>query len=358
MRWRLSLLLALALLGGQPGSSPARMPRPTASLHGYAGLLELPRAAELGAGRYTFGAWAHYLREEGEQAFRASPVSFGLGLPLHLELSLALTNVSSIDPWARSWTTQVHADLKRQWLFQRRSGLVLSTALRAENLLSAPDLTPLALLDWIVGRTTLVLAGGYRFATTTSESFSTPLVGLGCERPVLDWLTLQAETRWGWSPDATGRLGGSSLGFGGALRFRVTEHIDVVLGATGGLGREADLRLLLGLSLRPTRSGREDSDEDGIPDDRDLCPEEAEDPDEYEDEDGCPDPVHRRQRDERGVHRGPVLLRLKIPVQPIPTWIMDRDAVKPQARPRRPPRSGETRGPRLRLPTWIEGGGR
>ena len=34
----------------------------------------------------------------------------------------------------------------------------------------------------------------------------------------------------------------------------------------------------------------EDTDNDGIPDDKDKCPDQAEDKDQFEDEDGCPDP--------------------------------------------------------------------
>ncbi len=69
-------------------------------------------------------------------------------------------------------------------------------------------------------------------------------------------------------------LGSFSLSFGAGLGF------------AGGLGTP-DGRLLLGLSFSPLDA---DSDGDGIDDAKDQCPFLAEDPDGFQDNDGCPDP--------------------------------------------------------------------
>ncbi|MEO0606190.1 MAG: OmpA family protein, partial [Myxococcota bacterium] len=64
-------------------------------------------------------------------------------------------------------------------------------------------------------------------------------------------------------------------------------------GFTTGVG-SPDLRIIAGLSLAPGGEAEEpvaDTDGDGILDDADACPGEAEDVDEHEDEDGCPDPT-------------------------------------------------------------------
>lgn len=57
-------------------------------------------------------------------------------------------------------------------------------------------------------------------------------------------------------------------------------------GIVGGVGAP-DFRMLFGIAYAPRES---DFDDDGIPNRDDRCPEEPEDLDQYEDEDGCPDP--------------------------------------------------------------------
>ena len=62
-------------------------------------------------------------------------------------------------------------------------------------------------------------------------------------------------------------------------------------GITDGIG-DPRFRIIGGVRYRrgvPARQGFEDSDGDGILDKDDRCPHEAEDPDGFQDEDGCPD---------------------------------------------------------------------
>ncbi|HYO56911.1 OmpA family protein [Archangium sp.] len=78
----------------------------------------------------------------------------------------------------------------------------------------------------------------------------------------------------------------------GGVRARVFGgwglELDVGRGVTlgSGYGRE-ELRVILALRYDETFL---DSDGDGVPDSRDKCPTEAEDPDGFEDSDGCPEP--------------------------------------------------------------------
>src|SRR6185503_3409035 len=60
-----------------------------------------------------------------------------------------------------------------------------------------------------------------------------------------------------------------------------------------GSARGDDVRAIFGLAWHPAgqRAGRaSDQDNDGVPDDRDGCPQKAEDPDGWKDDDGCPEP--------------------------------------------------------------------
>ncbi len=76
------------------------------------------------------------------------------------------------------------------------------------------------------------------------------------------------------------------------VRARVYQNwgleLDVGRGVAlgGGYGRE-ELRVILALRYDETFI---DSDGDGVPDSRDKCPTEAEDADDFNDSDGCPDP--------------------------------------------------------------------
>ncbi|MCA9544836.1 MAG: OmpA family protein, partial [Myxococcales bacterium] len=76
------------------------------------------------------------------------------------------------------------------------------------------------------------------------------------------------------------------LGF----RYFLAGNSFLTLGVTRGwLGGQGDpmVRPFAGIVFEPTVR---DSDRDGLPDDIDRCPNEPEDKDDWEDEDGCPDP--------------------------------------------------------------------
>jgi outer membrane protein OmpA-like peptidoglycan-associated protein len=83
----------------------------------------------------------------------------------------------------------------------------------------------------------------------------------------------------------------------GSFRVRPAPGVDVYFGGgrsvAPGAARTDDFRLTVGVSWHPLggRAGPVgDRDGDGIPDDRDACPDEPEDHDGFQDQDGCPDP--------------------------------------------------------------------
>jgi OOP family OmpA-OmpF porin len=78
----------------------------------------------------------------------------------------------------------------------------------------------------------------------------------------------------------------------GELGLRYSVSSALVLALAGGAGLSQGVgtpafRVVAGLWYAPADP---DSDHDGVPDDKDLCPFLAEDRDGYQDEDGCPDP--------------------------------------------------------------------
>jgi outer membrane protein OmpA-like peptidoglycan-associated protein len=86
----------------------------------------------------------------------------------------------------------------------------------------------------------------------------------------------------------------------GGLQFFPTRDLVLSVGAGAGVipgaYRRDEYRAFLGMSWTPVEGGRGavvvgglDTDNDGVPDAQDLCPNEAEDRDGFDDEDGCPD---------------------------------------------------------------------
>jgi large repetitive protein len=86
----------------------------------------------------------------------------------------------------------------------------------------------------------------------------------------------------------------------GGFQFFPVKDIALAVGAganvTGSAMRHDDFRVFAGITWAPAEgkgavaTGGIDSDGDGIPDAQDLCPNEPEDKDGFDDEDGCPDP--------------------------------------------------------------------
>jgi outer membrane protein OmpA-like peptidoglycan-associated protein len=86
----------------------------------------------------------------------------------------------------------------------------------------------------------------------------------------------------------------------GGLQLFPSKDVVVSTGAGAGVfpgaDRHDDYRVFLGVSWAPVEGksgvavGGIDTDGDGIPDSQDLCPNEREDRDGFDDEDGCPDP--------------------------------------------------------------------
>jgi hypothetical protein len=81
------------------------------------------------------------------------------------------------------------------------------------------------------------------------------------------------------------------------VTLQVTRDVaaSVLAGTSVGGARGDDVRITTGIVWSPqptggTEPGRSDKDGDGIPDSVDVCPDEPEDKDGFQDEDGCPDP--------------------------------------------------------------------
>jgi outer membrane protein OmpA-like peptidoglycan-associated protein len=136
-------------------------------------------------------------------------------------------------------------------------------------------------------------APGHELTFGAAFTYSPPVEG--------DWLDLQIEALGGWLPDYDGRaFANLPLELMGGAIFKPALHWSIYAGAgvgvTNGIG-VPDARVIGGVRYAvglPTRGGKKDSDGDGIIDEKDRCPEAAEDLDGFEDGDGCPEPDNDR----------------------------------------------------------------
>ena len=111
-------------------------------------------------------------------------------------------------------------------------------------------------------------------------------------------LGIDSQGRWQWFLESSGAVAvtpsfaskrGSPLVFGLASRYAFSQDFSVLTGVQLPLDSAVgvpSLRVVFGISWAPRFR---DSDADGIPDDKDDCPELAEDFNGFEDDDGCPD---------------------------------------------------------------------
>ena len=121
--------------------------------------------------------------------------------------------------------------------------------------------------------------------------------GVGIAYRFVHWVGLGAEV-YGLVP-LVGRTKDYTADVIGGLQFFPIRDLVVGVGAGAGIissaARRDDYRAFLGISWAPAADGRGsatggvDSDSDGVPDSQDLCPNEPEDKDGFDDEDGCPD---------------------------------------------------------------------
>lgn len=239
------------------------------------------------------------------------PVRIGLDVPIYLfadgQVTDAETGLGDVGIDARFTVFGEEAPVESPVDVGVQGRLILPTA-TVDTALGAPDLAgQLALVGSID-------VADWRFAANVGTRIG-PEETL--ENVVLDDAF---EYRFGGAYDFDGR-GGIALEFAGFVYYsaevanragspfegllsgygRPTEGLmvrgGVGRGFTAGVG-SPDIRLIAGLSVVPKTSSSDDavtevgdSDNDGIADDKDACPTEAEDIDTFEDDDGCPDPT-------------------------------------------------------------------
>jgi outer membrane protein OmpA-like peptidoglycan-associated protein len=137
-------------------------------------------------------------------------------------------------------------------------------------------------------------------------------LGLGVDAPLWDrnldiLLDLSAATA---PADFFGESNSRYLEVRGGLRYTTDFGLGFTLGAGTGLldgYGSPEWRIFGGVAFSPRRVVR-DADGDGVPDDRDECPDRQEDHDSFQDEDGCPDPDDDRDGildDQDGCPRDP-----------------------------------------------------
>ncbi len=195
------------------------------------------------------------------------------------------------------------------------ASLYLPTASPADRFLGENKLTPqvIGILDKELGRRgrlRLSLNAGIRVRSTTSFTD----MGDGGAMPTNETITASAEVPFGFGVayaiapqkfDIVAEvIGAVPLGEKqnyqpleaiGGVKLYLARNSFLSLGAGRGLmpakGANPDFRAFIGIVFEPNIGDR---DGDGLKDDVDKCPDDPEDFDQFEDEDGCPEPDNDR----------------------------------------------------------------
>lgn len=119
-------------------------------------------------------------------------------------------------------------------------------------------------------------------------------LGLGLQTSERSGLAVEASTTLPYT-EPLGTLAGTPVEVLGSGYLWPSKGSNLVLragaggGVTPGIG-SPDFRIIVGLGFEPREEVVGDRDGDGIIDTEDACPDEPEDFDDFEDDDGCPDP--------------------------------------------------------------------
>jgi OOP family OmpA-OmpF porin len=166
---------------------------------------------------------------------------------------------------------------------------------------SGVTVEPRLLLGLYAGRLAIVGNGGFRFRRDRGLSPGDELtygVAATFTLPAAeDRIDLQGELSGGWLPSVTGGRGLLDVpleAVAGVVARPLPRFSVYALGGAGLTNGVAvpDFRVIAGVRYAvrlPGKGGQRDSDDDGIVDSEDRCPNEPEDRDGFEDQDGCPD---------------------------------------------------------------------
>ncbi len=169
----------------------------------------------------------------------------------------------------------------------------------AANPLANPDADARVMLD-VGGEVVLGVGGIYeltsRLALGGEVQVFVPLAGLtygGCRRYNLE--RCDALTSADYTPEASRGDFVTQVTAGATLRVSTDVALSIMAGTNLFGARGDDIRATAGIIWAPQVAGTAavgsaDRDNDLVPDSQDACTDEAEDRDDHQDEDGCPDP--------------------------------------------------------------------
>jgi large repetitive protein len=171
--------------------------------------------------------------------------------------------------------------------------LTVPTGSGGEFFGAASPVAKLALnAEWKTSKLRLGATAGPRFqeqvALDQIASGNEITFGLGSQLQVIKKLALLAELEGARSLEADGA---NPLEARVGAKIQLAKGLFLPIGAGFGLNQEVGapgFRLFAGISYAP-QGQLKDTDQDGLADNGDQCPKEAEDKDSFKDEDGCPD---------------------------------------------------------------------
>ena len=253
-----------------------------ATLDGSTGLVRLPNADTVGAGRVAASVGLQWARGYGGASLEALPVGFAAGVTRRVEVGGHVDrDLRSPRPEGAPARASAGFHLRIRSLdpIRGRPGLAFQGALVGVGASAAAEGSAIAVLA--ARRSTFVLAGGPRLDARGVSGWA----GAGLQGGV-GTVGLAAEQRVRVGEGALQQLDGRI-----GVTFRVRDRASLLAWGGGGASRGAPwLGGGLALQLASSDPRRRDVDGDTVPDWTDRCRFEPEDLDAFEDLDGCPDP--------------------------------------------------------------------
>jgi len=253
-------------------------------VYGGGGIRAIPDQPII-AKSFSFDLWSRFSIDKGYKEILPGPFSISLGGSYGLTFSVY--GDSSGKPSFLYQGESYNMGFGILWTFvrEKRKLPFFGLSFKAGSVLSGWDTEYIFYTGKHVGNFVIRGGGGYlNVIDTTYFPRSSALLFLSSD--------FRVSHRWRVETEVFSvmNMEKNILLLSSGVRYFITPYISLGFYGEGGLTPSSpDFSIFLTLRLSTHKEGEFDTDGDGIPDIYDLCPEEKEDRDGFEDDDGCPD---------------------------------------------------------------------
>jgi len=253
-------------------------------IYGGGGIRTIP-AQSIIANTFSLDLWSRFSIDRGYKEILPGPFSISIGGSYGLTFSVYGDSCGK--PSFLYQGENYNMGFGILWTFMREKKKVpyFGISFRAGSVLSGWDTEYIVYTGKHVGNFNIRGGGGYlNVIDTTYFPRSSGLLFLASD--------FRISHKWRVEAEAYSAVNGEKniLLINSGIRYFITPYTSLGVYGEGGLTSSSpDFSIFLTLRLSTYKEGEIDTDGDGVLDIYDLCPEEKEDRDGFEDDDGCPD---------------------------------------------------------------------